>query len=103
LRAPAHSVNVRAHAYKIAQAARRQSPPRWPSSPDRSPRATRPPGFGSDFQASYFGDWPRWAGIGDIAEISFRPDLATADADCSRQATHAAARDLAKTFLLAAV
>src|SRR5712692_5649424 len=59
----------------------------------------RPPGFGSDFQATYFGDWLRWAGITDISEISFRPGLATADADCGRQAVHAAARDLAKTFL----
>jgi FMN-dependent NADH-azoreductase len=63
----------------------------------------RPAGFGGDFQATYFGDWLRWAGITDVAEISFRPDLATADAEGGRQAAHAAGRDLAKTFLPAAV
>ena len=59
--------------------------------------------FGTDFQATYFGDWLRWAGITDIAEVCFRPDLATTDADAGRQAAHAAARDLAKTFLPACV
>src|SRR5215472_17980713 len=63
----------------------------------------RPAEFGADFQATYFGDWLRWAGITDIAEVCFRPDLATTDADAGRQAAHAAARDLAKTFLPACV
>ena len=58
----------------------------------------RPAAFGSDFQAPYFNDWLAWAGISDISEISFRPDLVTADADAGRQAGHAAARELAKTF-----
>lgn len=58
----------------------------------------RPESFGTDFQAPYFSGWLAWAGISDIAEVSFRPDLATADADAGRQAALAAARDLAKTF-----
>ncbi len=58
----------------------------------------RPKAFGTDFQAPYLADWMAWAGITDIAEVSFRPNLATADADIARQAAHAAARDLAKTF-----
>jgi len=58
----------------------------------------RPPAFGADFQAPYFGGWLRWAGITDIEEITFRPNLAIADADPGRRAAHARARDLAKTF-----
>jgi FMN-dependent NADH-azoreductase len=58
----------------------------------------RGPAFGADFQQPFFDDWLRWAGISDIVEIAFRPNLATDDADCARQAAHAAARDLAKTF-----
>ena len=58
----------------------------------------RPPAFGSDFQQPFFADWLRWAGIDDIGEIAFRPDLATADADAGRQQAHAAARELAKLF-----
>ena len=58
----------------------------------------RGPGFGRDFQQPYFDDWLRWAGITDIHEVFFRPNLATEDADCGRQAAHAAARDLAKLF-----
>jgi FMN-dependent NADH-azoreductase len=60
--------------------------------------AGRPAAFGSDFQAPYFNDWLAWAGITDTTEIHFRPDLATADADASRQAAHAAAREAAKKF-----
>jgi FMN-dependent NADH-azoreductase len=58
----------------------------------------RGPAFGSDFQQPYFDDWLRWAGITDISEVHFRPNLATEDADCGRQAALAAARDLAKAF-----
>ena len=56
------------------------------------------PGFGSDFQRPFFDDWLRWAGVTDIVDVTFRPNLVTADAECGRQAAHAAARDLAKTF-----
>jgi FMN-dependent NADH-azoreductase len=58
----------------------------------------RPASFGADFQAPYLADWLRWAGITDITEIAFRPNLVTDDADTARQAAHAAARDAGKTF-----
>jgi len=58
----------------------------------------RPPEFGTDFQATYFSGWLAWAGVTDISEISFRPNLVVADAAVGRQAAHAAARDLAKAF-----
>ncbi|BCB73732.1 NAD(P)H-dependent oxidoreductase [Phytohabitans flavus] len=58
----------------------------------------RPPAFGSDFQAPYFGGWLRWAGITEIEEVFFRPNLAIADADPGRRAAHARARDLAKSL-----
>jgi FMN-dependent NADH-azoreductase len=58
----------------------------------------RPASFGTDFQVPYFNDWLAWAGITDITEIHFRPNLATTDADTFRQAAHAAARDAAVKF-----
>jgi FMN-dependent NADH-azoreductase len=58
----------------------------------------RGPEFGTDFQAPYFGGWLRWAGITDVAEIQFRPNLATADAETPRREAHEQARDLAKRF-----
>ena len=58
----------------------------------------RGPAFGSDFQAPYLEDWLRWAGIGDIWPIHFRPDLAVADAATPRRLAHEQARDLAKRF-----
>jgi FMN-dependent NADH-azoreductase len=57
-----------------------------------------PPEFGSDFQAPYFANWLRWAGITDIEEIFFRPNLAIADAEPGRRAAHARARELAKVI-----
>ena len=58
----------------------------------------RGPEFGTDFQAPYFGDWLRWAGVSDVSEIQFRPNLATADAETPRRQAHEQARDLAKRF-----
>jgi len=58
----------------------------------------RPAAFGTDFQAPYLRNWLTWAGITDITEIQFRPNLATADAEVGRQAAHAAAREAAKRF-----
>lgn len=58
----------------------------------------RGPGFGNDFQRPFFDDWLRWAGITDISEVTFRPDLATPDPEPGRQAAHATARDLGKAF-----
>src|SRR3954453_16602649 len=31
----------------------------------------RGPEFGTDFQAPYFGDWLRWAGVTEVSEIHF--------------------------------
>jgi FMN-dependent NADH-azoreductase len=58
----------------------------------------RGPRFGADFQAPYLDTWLRWAGVDDIEEIHFRPDLATAEAEAGRAAAHARARDLGKAF-----
>ena len=55
------------------------------------------PEFGRDFQSTYFNDWLAWTGITEIGEIHYHPTL-TGDVDQARQAAHAAARDLAKTF-----
>ena len=54
--------------------------------------------FGADFQAPYFNDWLRWAGITDVTQITFRPNLAVDDPEPGRQTAHAAARDAAKTL-----
>ena len=58
----------------------------------------RPAAFGTDFQAPYLRSWLTWAGIADVTEIQFRPNLATGDAETGRQAAHAAAREAAKAF-----
>lgn len=58
----------------------------------------RPPAFGSDHQAPFLDGWLRWAGIGDISTVAFRPNLATADAETGRRAAHAEARELGKRF-----
>jgi FMN-dependent NADH-azoreductase len=58
----------------------------------------RGPQFGVDFQAPYFNGWLRWAGITDVTQITFRPNLAVDDPEPGRQAAHAAARDAAKTL-----
>ena len=58
----------------------------------------RGPAFGTDFQQPYFGDWLRWAGITDVEEVQFRPNLATADAETPRRRALDEARDLAKRF-----
>ncbi len=58
----------------------------------------RGPAFGADFQAPFFRDWLNWAGITDVAEVAFRPNIATADADAGREQAQRDARLLAKTF-----
>jgi FMN-dependent NADH-azoreductase len=58
----------------------------------------RPASFGSDFQATYMRDWLRWAGITEIEEVHFRPDLATADADAARDLAHSVAAETAAKF-----
>lgn len=56
----------------------------------------RGPAFGSDFQAPYLQDWLRWAGVGDIRTVHFRPNLVTADAESARRRAHEEARREAK-------
>jgi len=58
----------------------------------------RGPAFGIDHQQPFFADWLAWAGITDVAEVAFRPNLATADAATGRDIARAAVIDLAKTF-----
>lgn len=58
----------------------------------------RGPGFGSDFQSTFFEDWLQWAGVGDIETAQFRPNLVTADADAGRHAARARVREIAKAF-----
>ena len=58
----------------------------------------RGPAFGDDFQQPYFDGWLRWAGIDDIASVTFRPNLATADADSGRRRAHDDARRAAAQF-----
>jgi FMN-dependent NADH-azoreductase len=55
----------------------------------------RGPAFGSDFQGPYLRDWLTWAGVSDVEEVSFRPNLATAGADAARERAHEEARRLA--------
>lgn len=58
----------------------------------------RGPAFGSDFQAPFFRDWLEWAGIRDVSEVSFRPNIATEDANGAREAARHLVRQLAKEF-----
>jgi FMN-dependent NADH-azoreductase len=58
----------------------------------------RPASFGSDFQATYMRDWLRWAGVTEIAEVHFRPDLATPEAAAARARAHEDARETAAKF-----
>jgi FMN-dependent NADH-azoreductase len=57
-----------------------------------------PPAFGHDFHRTYFNDWLRWAGIEDVGEIRFQPDLVTPDADALRHEALADARELGRRF-----
>ena len=52
--------------------------------------------FGVDFQRPYFDDWLRWAGITETEVVTFRPNMAVADAEPGRQAAHAAAAAIAR-------
>ena len=56
-----------------------------------------PGGFGNDFLTTYFSDWLRWTGIGDIAEIGHHPTVG-GDAEAARAQADAKARDIAKSF-----
>jgi FMN-dependent NADH-azoreductase len=58
----------------------------------------RAPAFGTDFHATYFNDWLRFAGIEDVSEVRFQPTIATADAGALRRAALAEARRLGAGF-----
>jgi FMN-dependent NADH-azoreductase len=59
---------------------------------------TRPASFGSDFQAPFLRDWLQWAGVHDVEEVQFRPNLAVEDAAARRERAHQEARRLAAKF-----
>lgn len=61
-----------------------------------------PLAFGQDFHRAYFNDWLRWAGIDDVSELRFQPNLVTADADAGRARALAEARELGLGFLMPA-
>ena len=60
---------------------------------DGAPRA-----FGTDFHRAYFTDWLRWAGIDDVSEVRFQPNLVTSDAGAGRAAAGASAQALGTRF-----
>jgi FMN-dependent NADH-azoreductase len=57
-----------------------------------------PPEFGADFHRTYFNDWLRWAGIDEVSEVRFQPNLVTNDAETGRGAAKASARALGNSF-----
>jgi FMN-dependent NADH-azoreductase len=57
-----------------------------------------PLAFGADFHRAYFNDWLRWAGIDDVSEVRFQPNLVTGDPEAGRAAAKAAARALGTSF-----
>jgi len=58
----------------------------------------RGPAFGTDHQLPYLVDWLGWAGIKDVSEIAFRPNLAVADAAAGRAAALAKAAVIGAAF-----
>jgi FMN-dependent NADH-azoreductase len=57
-----------------------------------------PLAFGADFHRAYFNDWLRWAGIDDVSEVRFQPNLVTSDVERGREAAKASARALGHRF-----
>jgi FMN-dependent NADH-azoreductase len=58
---------------------------------------TKGPEFGRDFHSTFFDDWLRWTGIGDITSIRYHPTL-TGDADAALVEADAEAREAAVAF-----
>jgi FMN-dependent NADH-azoreductase len=58
----------------------------------------RGPAFGSDFQAPFFRDWLTWAGIDDVREVFFRPNIASLDVEGGRRTAREETARLAKEF-----
>ena len=57
-----------------------------------------PLAFGADFHRTYFNDWLRWAGVDDVSEVRFQPNLVADDADARRAIAKATARALGAGF-----
>jgi FMN-dependent NADH-azoreductase len=57
-----------------------------------------PSAFGADFHRAYFNDWLRWAGIEEVSEIRFQPNLVTTDAEAGRAIAKATASALGNNF-----
>jgi FMN-dependent NADH-azoreductase len=57
-----------------------------------------PLAFGTDFDATFFGDWLRFIGIADLQEIRFQPTVRAQDFDGDRGAAHERALQTAATF-----
>jgi FMN-dependent NADH-azoreductase len=49
-----------------------------------------PLNFGADFHRTYFNDWLRWAGIDEVSEVRFQPNLRPGG-PCSREGIRASA------------
>ncbi|MEO7981796.1 MAG: NAD(P)H-dependent oxidoreductase [Sporichthyaceae bacterium] len=58
----------------------------------------RGPAFGSDFQAPFFRDWLAWAGVEDVREVSFGPNIAAVDVEGGRRFAREETARLAKEF-----
>ena len=52
----------------------------------------------ADFHRAYFNDWLRWAGVEDVSEVRFQPNLVTNRAELDREAAKATARALGAGF-----
>jgi FMN-dependent NADH-azoreductase len=57
-----------------------------------------PLAFGADFHRAYFNDWLRWAGIDEVTEVRFQPNLVTSDAKAGRAVAQSSARALGNSF-----
>jgi FMN-dependent NADH-azoreductase len=61
-------------------------------------REGAPSAFGADFHRAYFNHWLRWAGIDEVSEVRFQPNLVTSDAEAGRAIAKASARTLGNGF-----
>ncbi|MGW3342258.1 FMN-dependent NADH-azoreductase [Nonomuraea rubra] len=53
--------------------------------------------FGADFQSTFFEEWLRWAGVGDVRAIRHHPTL-TGSYENERKQADERAREIARTF-----
>jgi FMN-dependent NADH-azoreductase len=57
-----------------------------------------PSSFGADFHRTYFNDWLRWAGIAEVGEVRFQPNLVTSDTGAGGTLAKASVRALGNRF-----